>query len=112
MTQTEAIVVIMTAPTRREAVELAEMLVEKGLAACVQILPEMLAVYRWEGEIQHDPEHLILAKTTRARFAELEQAARVAHSYTTPEIIALPVVEGSTPYLAWLTASSLGSQSS
>ena len=100
--ETEAIVVMLTAPTREEAVELAEMLVEKRLAACVQVMPEMLSVYRWEDEIQHDPEHLILAKTTRARFAELEHAARVAHSYETPEIIALPVVEGSVPYLNWL----------
>jgi periplasmic divalent cation tolerance protein len=109
--QTEAIVVFITAPTREEAIKLAEMLVNERLAACVQVLPEMLSLYHWEGAIQRDPEHLILCKTMRGRFAELEQAVRAAHSYTTPQIVALPIVAGSELYLGWLL-SSLGSQSS
>jgi periplasmic divalent cation tolerance protein len=107
----EAVVVFITAPTRAEAVMLAEMLVEKRLAACVQVLPEMLSVYHWDDAVQRDPEYLLLVKTKRERFAELEQAVRAVHSYTTPEIIALPIVAGSAPYLEWLAAS-LGSQSS
>ena len=96
---------MLTAPTREEALRLAELLVEQQLAACVQVLPEMLSVYHWDGAMQRDAEHLIIAKTTRERFAQLEQAVRAVHSYATPEIIALPVVAGSAPYLQWLVNS-------
>ena len=99
----DAIVVFMTAANGEEAARLAEMLVGSHLAACVQILPEMESVYRWEGKIERQSEILLLAKTTRAKFAELEREVRALHSYDTPEIIAVPVVEGSTPYLDWLT---------
>jgi periplasmic divalent cation tolerance protein len=102
--ETEFIVVLLTAPTNAEAVRLAEMLVAQRLAACVQVLPAMLSVYRWEGATHNDPEHLLLAKTQGALFAALEQAVRAVHSYTTPEIIALPIVAGSAPYLCWLGA--------
>jgi periplasmic divalent cation tolerance protein len=100
-----AIVVLLTAPSREEAARLAEMLVGARLAACVQILPEMESVYRWEGAIQREPEHLLLVKTTVGRFDALEREVRALHSYTTPEIIALPVAEASAPYLEWLTRS-------
>lgn len=96
------IVVLMTASSREEAMQLAELLVEKRLAACVQVLPEMTSIYRWQGKIQRDAEILLLAKTTSARFTELEQNIRAHHSYETPEIIAIPASEVSTPYLAWL----------
>lgn len=78
------------------------MLVTRRLAACVQILPEMLSVYRWQEKVERSSEHLLLVKTTHARFAELEREVRAAHSYDTPEIIVLPVVAGSEDYLAWL----------
>jgi periplasmic divalent cation tolerance protein len=102
MNEPDAIVVLITAPTRDEAVNLAEMLIARRLAACVQVLPEMLSVYHWQGAVQRDPECLILAKTQRGLFDELDAAVRAAHSYTTPEIIALPVVDGSPAYLQWL----------
>lgn len=98
-----AIVVLLTAGSREEATRLAEMLVGGRLAACVQILPEMESVYRWQGTIKREPEILLLVKTTQARFAELESEVRALHSYETPEIIALPIVAASAPYLAWLT---------
>ena len=97
-----AIVVMMTAGSREEAVRLAEMLVGARLAACVQIMPEMESVYRWEGEIQREPEVLLLAKTTDECFAKLEQEVRALHTYQTPEIIALPITAASAPYLEWL----------
>ncbi len=100
-----AVVVLMTAASREEAARLAEMLVGARLAACVQILPEMESVYWWEGAIQREPEHLLLAKTTAARFAALEREVRALHSYDTPEIVALPVTDISAPYLEWLAAS-------
>ena len=103
MPDTDAIVVFMTAANGEEATRLAEMLVGAHLAACVQILPEMESVYRWQGNIERQSEVLLLAKTTRAKFAELEREVRALHSYDTPEIIAVPVVDGSAPYLDWLS---------
>jgi periplasmic divalent cation tolerance protein len=103
MPDTDAIVVFMTAANGEEATRLAEMLVGAHLAACVQILPEMESVYRWQGKIERQSEILLLAKTTRAKFADLEREVRALHSYDTPEIIAVPVVDGSSPYLDWLT---------
>jgi len=98
----DAIIVFMTASNGEEAARLADMLVGAHLAACVQILPEMESVYRWQGKIERAPEILILAKTTRSKFEELEREVRALHSYDTPEIIAVPVVAGSAPYLDWL----------
>jgi periplasmic divalent cation tolerance protein len=98
----EAIMVVLTAGSREEASRLAEMLVGAHLAACVQILPEIESVYRWEGGVHREPEILMFAKTTRACFPELEREVRALHTYDTPEIIALPVSLGSAPYLEWL----------
>ena len=110
--EAEAIVVLMTAPSREEAARLAEMLVGSQLAACVQILPEMESVYRWKGAIERAPEHLLLAKTTRANFSTLESEVRALHSYETPEIIALPIAAASASYLEWLTSNVLHSKHS
>jgi len=101
-TSSAPIVVLMTAANREEAGQLAEMLVAARLAACVQIIPEIQSVYRWQGEVARENEVMLLAKTTRDRFDELELAVRGNHSYETPEIIALPAVAISEPYLAWL----------
>src|ERR1044071_2406843 len=98
----DAIVVFMTAANGEEATRLAEMLVGAHLAACVQILLEMESVYRWQGKIERQSEVLLLAKTTRAKFEELEREVRALHSYETPEIIAVPVTAGSDSYLEWL----------
>src|SRR3954464_15056843 len=98
----DAIVVFMTAANGKEAARLADMLVGAHLAACVQILPEMESVYRWQGKIERQSEILLLAKTTRVKFEELEREVRALHSYETPEIIAVPVTAGSGPYLEWL----------
>jgi periplasmic divalent cation tolerance protein len=100
--QGDPIVVLITAQNREEAIRLAEMLVGAQLAACVQILPEMESVYRWQGAIERQTEVLLLAKTTKRRFAELEREVRALHSYDVPEIVALPIIAGSPPYLKWL----------
>ena len=94
---------IMTAGDRNEARRIAEMLVSQNLAACVQLLPGIDSIYRWKGEINREQEVLMLAKTHREKFADLERAVRAIHSYETPEIIALGIEEGSEPYLQWLT---------
>ena len=98
----DAIVVFMTATNGEEATRLADMLVGAHLAACVQILPEIESVYRWQGKIERSSEVLLLAKTTRAKFDDLEREVRALHSYDTPEIVAVPIVAGSAPYLEWL----------
>jgi len=99
----DAIVVFMTAANGEEATRLAEMLVGAHLAACVQILPEMESVYRWQGKIERQSEVLMLAKTTLGKFDDLEREVRALHSYDTPEIVAVPIVAGSAPYLEWLS---------
>ena len=99
----DAIVVLMTAGSREEAVRLADMLVVSRLAACVQIMPEMESVYHWQGQVERAAEILLIAKTTRANFDELERAVRALHSYETPEIVAFPLTDASAPYLEWLT---------
>ena len=98
----EAIAVFMTAANREEAARLAEMLVGARLAACVQILPEIESVYCWEGKVERQREVLLIAKTTASKFEEIEREVRAIHSYATPEIVALPIVAGSAPYLRWL----------
>ena len=102
MSGDDPIVVFMTAPSVEEATRLADLLVGAQLAACVQILPEMESVYRWQGKIERQSEILIIAKTTAAKFGELEREVRALHSYETPEIVAIPLVAASTPYLEWL----------
>ena len=101
----DAIVVFLTAANGEEATRLADMLVGAHLAACVQILPEMESVYRWQGKIERSSEVLLIVKTTREKFDELEREVRALHSYDTPEIVAVPIVTGSAPYLEWLVKS-------
>ena len=100
----DTIVVFITAASGEEATRLADMLVGAHLAACVQILPEMESVYRWQGKIERQAEILLLAKTTKDKFEDLEREVRALHSYETPEIIAVPVILGSAPYLEWLNS--------
>lgn len=100
----EAIVVLITTPNTDEAAQLAEMLVERNLAACAQILPEIESVYRWQGKTERQKEVLVIAKTTKSNFEKLEREVRAIHSYETPEIVALPLTAGSLPYLEWLGA--------
>ena len=95
----------MTTGNREEAKRIAEMLVDGGLAACVQILPGIESVYRWQGATQRDQEVLLLAKTTRASFDDLVSRVTAIHSYDTPEIIALRVTAAAEPYLKWLVGS-------
>jgi periplasmic divalent cation tolerance protein len=104
-TNTEAIAVFITAANKEEATRLADMLVTSHLAACVQILPEIESVYRWQGKVERQREVLLIAKTTEAKFDELEKEVRALHSYETPEVVALQITGGSRPYLEWLTTS-------
>jgi periplasmic divalent cation tolerance protein len=101
----DAVVVLLTAANGEEAARLADMLVGSHLAACVQILPEIESVYRWQGKIERQSEVLLVVKTNLEKFDDLEREVRALHSYDTPEIVALPITAGSEPYLRWLDAS-------
>ena len=105
MPDEDPIVVFLTAANGEEATRLADLLIGAHLAACVQILPEMESVYRWQGQIERQSEILLIVKTARGKFAELEREVRALHSYETPEIVAIPIVTGSQPYLDWLSES-------
>ena len=98
----ETLLVLTNVPQRAAAERLADMLVEKRLAACVNILAPCRSVYRWKGAMQHDEEHPMLIKTTVERYPALEQAVRAAHPYELPEIIALPIERGLPAYLEWV----------
>jgi periplasmic divalent cation tolerance protein len=98
----DAILVFLTTANREEAERLAAALVDARLAACVQILPQIDTVYRWEGQVRHETEVLVLVKTAEKKFEELERLVRHLHSYQIPEILAVPVTLISEPYLMWL----------
>ncbi len=90
-------------PDRETALGLARTLVEERLAACVNLIADVTSVYRWEGEIQEDGEVLLLIKTTGERVAALTERLRELHPYEVAEIIAVPISEGLTDYLSWIT---------
>ncbi len=98
------LLVVTNLPDRKSAEALARSLVEKQVAACVNILQPCRSVYRWKGAVEWADEVPLLIKTTEARYSELEVAIREQHPYEIPEIIAVPVVGGLPDYLAWLIA--------
>jgi periplasmic divalent cation tolerance protein len=97
-----ALVALSTVGKPEDAHRIARALVEKGVAACVNILPGVVSVYRWKGQVEQDAELLLVIKTTAARLADLERELRAVHPYEVPELVALPIQAGSEPYLAWL----------
>ena len=100
---TGCVVLMCAVGGRDEAAAIATALVEARLAACVQLMP-VDSVYRWEGAVERAAEVMLHAKTTHARLAEAEALIKSRHSYAVPEIIALPIVDGSADYLAWIAA--------
>jgi len=101
----DTLVVLTTLEKQEDGERLARLLVERELAACVQILPPMVSIYRWKGNVEQADEVLLLIKTTCEVYPRLESAIKENHPYQTPEIIALPIEAGSTEYLSWLAAS-------
>lgn len=102
---TDKIVVFITASNLVESKKIARHLVQVELAACVNILHPIRSVYRWQGKIEDAREYLLIVKSTRDLFREIETEVKKVHSYKTPEILCLPVVDGSQDYLDWLEAS-------
>jgi periplasmic divalent cation tolerance protein len=100
---TDKIVVLSTCASAEEAGRIAHYLVEKRLAACVNVIPGVRSVYRWKDAIEDQEEVLLFIKTSRALMEELRGEMERLHSYEVPEVIALQVVDGSERYLAWMT---------
>jgi len=101
----DKIVVLITAPSEDVAAEIARAIVGERLAACANIVKGIRSIYRWEGAVQDDPEALMVVKTHASLFDALERRVRELHPYTVPEIIAMPIVSGSKPYLDWISDS-------
>lgn len=99
---TDKIVVLSTCDSEANAEELARALVGERLAACVNILPGARSVYRWQGKVEDAAEWVLVIKSRRDLFGRLREAIGKTHSYEVPEVIALPVVDGSEAYLEWL----------
>ena len=98
------VAVLVTVGTSDEGHRIAEALVTDRLAACVNVVGPISSTYRWQGEIVHDQELLLVIKTRAALFGAVEARVKQLHSYTTPEVIALPIAAGSAAYLDWLRA--------
>lgn len=103
----QALVVLVTAPPEH-APRIAESLVAQRLAACVNLLPAVRSVYRWQDEVQQGEECLLLIKTAADSFESLRRAVLQIHPYDLPEVIALPLTAAHAPYLAWILQSSRG----
>ncbi|HRY29892.1 MAG TPA: divalent-cation tolerance protein CutA [Elusimicrobiota bacterium] len=99
------IVVLITASSSAESARLSKALVKERLAACVNIVPGLRSVYRWKGRIESSAERLLIAKTRRSKLPQLIRRVRQLHSYSVPEIIALPMLAGHADYLRWIAAS-------
>jgi periplasmic divalent cation tolerance protein len=99
---TDKIVVLSTCSSTEEAYRIANELVSKRLAACVNVIGGVKSVYRWEGKIENSEEALLVIKTSRGLFDSVRAQIEKMHSYDLPEVIALHVVAGSEPYLEWL----------
>src|SRR4029453_7754144 len=97
-------VVLTTAGSDEEASKIASALVERGLAACVSVVPGVRSTYRWEGRMLTESESLLVIKTRRERFEAVRRAIREMHSYDVPEVILLEIAEGDPDYLAWIDA--------
>lgn len=102
MAECEAIVVLVTASSEEEARTLGTMLVDQRLVACVNILPKLKSIFQWESKVTEEEECLMILKTVKSLFKALEKVIITQHSYDVPEIIALPIVDGSESYLTWV----------
>ncbi len=98
----DAIIILTTCPDEEFAEEFARKLVDMKLAACVNILPAMTSIYRWEGSITKESEHQLLIKTASSNFASIEKLLQTEHPYELAELLMIPVLSGSTNYLNWI----------
>ncbi len=102
---TDAKIVLTTTGSQEEARKIARALVDRRLAACVNIIPQVESIYRWQGKVEDAHEWLLLIKTTTAAFERVRDAIRELHSYDLPECISFSVENGSSAYLDWISES-------
>lgn len=100
--KSEAIQVFVSCESRQEAQKLADSMLNNQLIACAQIVNGVESFYRWQGQIERSSEVLLILKTVQANFEAVNNAIKALHSYETPEIIAVPIVDGSSDYLKWI----------
>jgi periplasmic divalent cation tolerance protein len=106
----EFIFAYITAKNKEQALSIGAALIEEHLAGCVNILDNMLSIYKWDGEIKTDNEAVLIAKTTSEKFSSLVARVKELHTYDCPCIAALPVINGNSQYLDWLSATIYGSE--
>lgn len=102
MTDSDYVIVMTTLPADADGLTFAQSLVAARLAACVNLLPVMESVYRWEGKVDQERERQLVIKTSRLRLVALWERVRELHPYETPEFIVLPIVDGNDAYLRWV----------
>jgi periplasmic divalent cation tolerance protein len=102
---TDKRIVLTTAASEEEAHKIARHLVDHRLAACVNIVPQIMSIYRWQGNVEESREWLLIVKTTAAAFVQVRQAIAELHSYQVPECVCLNIEDGSTTYLEWIAES-------
>ncbi|GAB0095147.1 cuta [Sergentomyia squamirostris] len=98
-------VAFVTTPDVAAAKKIAHLLLEKKLAACINIVPQIISIYDWEGKINEDPEVLMMIKTRTSRVDEICKLVKENHAYSVAEVISLPIENGNPPYMDWLTKS-------
>ncbi len=105
---TDVVLVLTTVPSPDIGTALARALVQTRLAACVNVLPPMTSIYRWQGDLQHDSECQVVIKTVRPRLDAVRVLVRASHPYELPEFVVVPVETGEADYLAWVAAEASG----
>jgi len=107
--QEQFLMVVTTCPDNETAHLVANKIIERSLAACVNILPEVVSIYQWKGERQQGTEHILLIKTEKSRYTELQNLITESHPYELPEVIAVPISEALPEYLSWIKSAILDS---
>jgi len=98
----EHVVILITVSSEDEGVRIGKTLVEDGLIACVNIIPNIRSIFKWEGKISDEKEYLLICKGKKERFSRIVEKVKELHSYIIPEIISIPILEGSPDYLKWI----------
>ena len=101
----DPIIILTTVSSKKEAELIGSKLIDKELAACVNIIPNIKSIYRWEGKINKDSEYLLIIKTVKRAEDDVFENIRKLHSYNTPEMISIPITGGEKSYLNWLSKS-------
>jgi len=103
ITKNEIVMVFVTVPSLREASRISKAVLTSRLAACVNVIPGIQSMYQWKGKIVQEKEAMLVLKTTRLRYRKLEEKIKELHPYEAPEVIAIPLICGSSQYIEWVT---------